>query len=221
MMNDSRGVSEGLDHGGYWRRLPIYIHGFFNNYAMRKLGLRLRLPLALMTAVIIVGHSRREWFAYAVSISFLGELLQLWCFSVLEKNKELTTRGPYTLVRNPMYLARYLVILGFMLLLGKLWLAAGYTIVYYFYMVNRVGREEARLMALFPETYPLYRDWVGRFIPGIKPHKEHSLWHFNWRLLVKNHGHWNGMGVLAFYLTDASYLFRSIKVGCNLLSKWV
>lgn len=209
MMDDVGEVKKGLEPRWFWRLPTLVVHGFFNNLLLRKLLCMLRVPLALLIALFIITHSRREWFACAATVSAFGEIMQLWCFGVLRKNKELTTRGPYALVRNPMYLARYFVILGLVLLPGKLWLVIAYSSLYYFYMINRVGREETRLMTLFPETYPYYRDWVGRFVPGIKPYQGHSVWKFNWRLLVKNHGHWNALGVLVFYLMDSLFLFCS------------
>ena len=208
-MDNIGNAEDGLDPRWFWRIPAVVIHGFFNNFILRKLLLRLRVPLALLIALFIIAHSRREWFACAGMVSVLGEMMQLWCFGVLRKNKELNTHGPYALVRNPMYLSRYFVILGLMLLPGKLWLILVYSSLYYLYMLNRVRREETVLMTLFPETYPHYRDGVRRFIPSVKPYKGHSVWKLNWKLFVKNHGHWNVLGVLVFYLIGYLYLFRS------------
>ena len=212
MMDDVGEVIKDLEPRRFWRLPILVVHVFFNNLFLRKLLCMLRVPLALLIALFIITHSRSEWFAWAAMVSAFGEIMQLWCFGVLAKNKELTTRGPYALVRNPMYLARYFVILGLVLLPGKLWLVIVYSALYYFYMINRVGREESRLMILFPATYPLYRDLVGRFVPGVKPYQGHSVWKFNWRLFVKNHGHWNAFGGVAFYVTDFLYLFCSAKI---------
>ena len=45
-----------------------------------------------------------------------GQLIQTWCFASLVKNWQLTERGPYLMCRNPMYIGRYFLILGFVLL---------------------------------------------------------------------------------------------------------
>ena len=51
-----------------------------------------------------------------------GEAIQLWCFASLDKGRTLAFNGPYALVRNPMYLGRYFILLGGLMLLGNAWL---------------------------------------------------------------------------------------------------
>ena len=42
-------------------------------------------------------------------------------FASLTKNSDLAIRGPYAMVRNPMYLGRFFILFGFLMLLGPLW----------------------------------------------------------------------------------------------------
>ena len=79
-----------------------------------------------------------------------GELIQLWSFASLDKNSDLAIRGPYALVRNPMYLGRYFILLGFLILLGAWWVLVVYSVVYWFYMDTRVEREERTCADLRP-----------------------------------------------------------------------
>jgi len=188
------------------RGLSYPLHAFFSSATLRKLWVAARVPLACLCAAGILAVSQRKWFAAAAGLSFFGEAMQLWCFAALNKNKVLATRGPYALVRNPMYLGRYFILLGPALLTGRLWLAAVYTVFYYFYLVNRVRREEAVLAKRFPDEYPRYRERVGRFVPRAWPADGHAVWVFNGRLLIKNHGVRNALGLLAFYAFAACRL---------------
>jgi protein-S-isoprenylcysteine O-methyltransferase Ste14 len=133
-----------------------------------------------------------------VAVSTVGALLQLWCFSAIAKNKELAVDGPYKLVRNPMYLARFILILGFVVALGRPWLIPLYALVYYFYAVNRVAREERKLVKVFGDAYLEYANRVNRFLPG-SPYPGGRLLYARIDLLLRNHGHWNALGVAAFY----------------------
>ena len=118
------------------------LHKLFNHPGLRKFLLALRIPIVLVFVALWPWWLQPELLVAGILVSLAGELLQVWCFACIEKEKVLTIRGPYQLCRNPMYLARYLLILGFVIVTGS-WIACVlYTVVYWFYMVNRVKREE-------------------------------------------------------------------------------
>ena len=66
-----------------------------------------------------------------------------------------------------MYLGRFFIIGGFLLLLGQPWILLPYAVGYWLYMDSRVGREEARLRKIFGESYERYCAQVRRFVPGM------------------------------------------------------
>ena len=129
------------------------IHKIFNHRESRKFLLLLRKPLALVIFVLVVMIADKSWFWPGLIISVIGGLCQLWCFSCINTSKTLALNGPYRLARNPMYLSRFLLILGVVMFTGNLWAIGIYTVLYYFYMVNRVKREERKLEKIFGE-YP-------------------------------------------------------------------
>ena len=156
------------------------------------------MPIALVLVASWPWWARPELIWAGLGVSLIGEAIQLWCFSCLEKDKTLTMRGPYQLCRNPMYLGRYLLILGFVVTTGNVSLMALYTILYWFYMFNRVRREEPALEEIFGEPYLQYCRQVNRFLPGTKILDRHFRF-FNWKLMLDNHGHWNLLSVVAGY----------------------
>jgi hypothetical protein len=86
-----------------------------------------------------------------------------------------------------MYLGRFFIIGGFLLLLGSPWILLPYTIGYWLYMDSRVGREEARLRKIFGESYERYCSQVRRFVPGPpQPGQPVAIW--SWKLFRQNHG---------------------------------
>ena len=88
--------------------------------AVRTALFKTRFLLALVLLVPLARYMRPEWGPAALGISLFGQLIQTWCFASLVKNRELSVRGPYKLVRNPMYLGRYFLIFGFVCLLESL-----------------------------------------------------------------------------------------------------
>ena len=177
------------------------INKVFNHAGMRKWWLRIRVPVGLLVVCGLIPLVRLDYFWPALAVSLVGELLQLWCFAALHKRKELACKGPYAFVRNPMYLGRYFIVLGFVLLLGVpgLWLLIPYTVFYWFYMRNRVGREEAFLVGALGEPYADYCRRVNRFLPTFKGVTASSVCFWNWKLLKKNHGWENAAALVAVY----------------------
>ncbi|MEW6666353.1 MAG: isoprenylcysteine carboxylmethyltransferase family protein [Thermodesulfobacteriota bacterium] len=146
-------------------------------------------------------HPGPGLFWLASSVSITGELIQVWAASSLEKNTVFHPRGPYVLVRNPMYFGRFFVIGGLLLLDPHQWLLSLYGIVYFGYIQVRVGGEEDRLRSIFGKPYLEYLERVPRFLPAcLNPYRGYEdLVFFRWQLVIKNREHRNLLGLVAFY----------------------
>jgi protein-S-isoprenylcysteine O-methyltransferase Ste14 len=177
----------------------------FNHPGLRRVLVRLRVPLAILAIVVAVPFLKREWLAAGFAVSMIGELIQLWSFASLDKNSDLAIRGPYAMVRNPMYLGRFFIIFGFLMLLGNPWILLVYTIVYWFYMDTRVEREEAHLKPIFGSRYAEYCAKVHRFIPG-PPLAGQPVAYWNWTLFRQNNATVNLAGTLLVWAIVATWL---------------
>lgn len=183
------------------------IHSFFNHSGLRKFWMKARIVIGVVATGFLIPLINPEWFRVGLSISLIGELFQLWCWSTLRTSKVLAYIGPYTLVRNPMYLGRYFIVLGVILLLGMpgIWAILPYTVIYGFYMVNRVKREEKKLTELFGADYLDYCGKVNRFTPSFKGFEARAVMQWNWGTFHENHGSMNFIGLLVVY--GIFYLF--------------
>ena len=171
----------------------------FANKALRGFLFKTRFLLALVLLVPLARYMHPQWWLAALGISLFGQLIQTWCFASLVKNRELSVRGPYKLVRNPMYLGRYFLILGFVCLLESLVAIAVYTVTYYLYMFNRVKREERRLRRDYPDEFAKYCSDVRRFLPKVRQLGHPGVWFFDRKMFLENNAHWNiVMTVLAY-----------------------
>jgi protein-S-isoprenylcysteine O-methyltransferase Ste14 len=190
-------------------RVADGLHAVFNNYWVRKVCARLRLPLVVAFCAVLVSFRliQGDMFVIGFAVCLLGELVQLWCFASLNKQKVLATRGPYALVRNPMYIGRYCIILGGVLLLKEPVAVVAFTILYYFYMVNRVKREEAALEKIFGDAYQAYCRSTNRFLPVLRKNNAGALWTWDWGLLRKNHGYLNAAGLMGCWASCAIVYF--------------
>jgi protein-S-isoprenylcysteine O-methyltransferase Ste14 len=80
--------------------------------------------------------------------------------------ESLVTGGPYRWCRNPMYLGHLIFLAGLALALQS-WLAAAVLAIHAVWFDRRVKGDEARLVALFGDTYRDYQGRVKRWIPGL------------------------------------------------------
>lgn len=175
------------------------INALFNNERMRKFLTDNRYIIGGAILIPIISYMKHDVFLVGFIISALGELIQLWSFASLKKNRELSTKGPYSIVRNPMYIGRFLLIGGIIFLLKNIWIMSLFVIIYFFYMYNRVKREELLLKVVFGMDYIDYCKRINRFFPSIRHIKGNDLFYFNWKFFIENHGHWNFVGFLIFY----------------------
>jgi hypothetical protein len=105
----------------------------------------------------------------------VGSGIHFWSKAILEQNRRLTTAGPYRWTRNPFYLGNLLIDLGLCFVIGHLWLAIIFLPIWIFSYHQTIAREEQRLLSLFPDEFPRYREAVPRLIPtGRRLDVEHA-----------------------------------------------
>ena len=184
------------------------LNKLFTHAKLRRALEKIRIPLGVALVVLLFIYGRPEMYIPAVVISLFGELIQMWSSGSLEKNVVLTIRGPYCLVRNPMYVGRFLVILGALLLLKNIYIIVIYVGAFSYYVINRVKREEKHLIEIFGEPYLEYCNQVNRFMPRLGACETKDTLFFRFRLLVRNNEHLNFLALLAFYI--AFYVISAI-----------
>jgi protein-S-isoprenylcysteine O-methyltransferase Ste14 len=107
----------------------------------------------------------------------LGALLYLWCawdFTFKGKGtpapfdppKEMVVKGPYRYVRNPMYVAALLVLIGEAILFESALILVFAVIVFSFFHLWVSFYEEPTLRRKFGASYEKYCLKVRRWIPG-------------------------------------------------------
>jgi len=130
---------------------------------------RRNLRKGLVAVGCLVGHVTLPAAAWGGLLIALGGGLHGWSKGCLTQNRRLTTAGPYRFTRNPFYLANLLIDLGLCLVIGRLWLAALFVVLWAIAYRDTIAREEERLAELFGDEYERYRARVPRFWPTPRP----------------------------------------------------
>lgn len=96
-----------------------------------------------------------------------GLALRSWAVGILRKDAELTTTGPYRLIRNPLYVGSFLMMFGFIALINdpyNIGFILGPMLILY---IIKVRQEERLLATKFPAQWTEYARTTPRFFPRI------------------------------------------------------
>jgi protein-S-isoprenylcysteine O-methyltransferase Ste14 len=105
-----------------------------------------------------------------------GLALRSWAAGTLHKRTELTMSGPYGLVRHPLYVGSFMMMVGFCQLIDdaeNIWFVMGPVLALYIY---RAITEERFLAEKFPDQWAEFSRKVPRFFPRRLPKQLFSTW---------------------------------------------
>lgn len=111
----------------------------------------------------------------------LGVLTRIYTslFSGGRKNKVLLMDGPYSIVRNPLYVGSFLAVLGIGMQTASLTIALLAALVFLAIHHFTILREEKFLSGLYGNEYQSYLEAVPRWIPQFR------LWHQPQEIIVQ------------------------------------
>lgn len=156
-----------------------------------------RVPLMLIVFAALVGYIHRmDGFWWGAPVCLLGEMIQMWAASHLHKDERLTVSGPYSYVRNPMYIGRFILGLGFMIMTWNPLIIGVYVVGFAVYAHLRVRREEARLVDIFGDDYKRYCSETRRWLPGFRAYSGSERRRASWRQVCANHEQINMIALL-------------------------
>jgi protein-S-isoprenylcysteine O-methyltransferase Ste14 len=129
-----------------------------------RVARRIRVPLSFAFAVAYV------WLARPTRTSLLaggllllpGLLLRGLASGHVQKDKQLTTSGPYAYTRNPLYLGSLILAAGFIIAARSWWIPAILLVMFLVIYIPVIAGEERYLRKTFPE-YDDYARNVPRF----------------------------------------------------------
>jgi len=100
-----------------------------------------------------------------LTVILAGLALRSWAAGILRKTSELTTNGPYALVRHPLYVGSFMMMIGFCLVIDdveNIWFVLG---PFAFIFVINLLNEERKLSKKFGPRWQDYAGEVPRFLP--------------------------------------------------------
>jgi hypothetical protein len=148
----------------------------------------LRGPLVAVVVFALVATMREmSPFYYGAPVSLFGEMIQMWASSQIRKDEKFTISGPYSHVRNPMYIGRFFVGLGMVIITGNPCIVGTYVVLFAIYAHIRVNREEVRLKEIFKPHYQEYCSEIHRWLPRFKAYSKAEPQRASWQQICVNH----------------------------------
>jgi protein-S-isoprenylcysteine O-methyltransferase Ste14 len=129
-----------------------------------RVARRIRVPLSFAFAVAYVWLARPTRTSLLVGGLLLlpGLLLRGLASGHVQKDKQLTTSGPYAYTRNPLYLGSLILGAGFIVAARSWWIPAILFVMFLVIYIPVIAGEERYLRKTFPE-YDDYARNVPRF----------------------------------------------------------
>ena len=135
-----------------------------------------RIFVAVLVVVLLVSHplitgNLRDimlWLGYPLVIA--GAMGRAYCSLYIggRKNETVVRQGPFSVVRNPLYVFSFLAVVGIGLQSGMIFFAAALIGGFILYYPLVVEKEEQFLLHKFGEPYAAYLREVPRWIPNLK-----------------------------------------------------
>jgi protein-S-isoprenylcysteine O-methyltransferase Ste14 len=141
---------------GVLPRLVAICGTFLGNGFLYLKAAQLSLPVQTLADILIIAGT----IGALVSVARLGG-----SFSLMPEARKLITKGPYAMIRHPLYLAEMIGVLGLVLQFQQPWALFLGALVFGLQYWRSVF-EERVLMQAYPE-YKIYRARTWRFLPYV------------------------------------------------------
>ncbi len=152
-------------------------------------------PIPFIFALLYFAEPSLYTVAISVPFIVIGEFLRMWAVGyagastrarTLGAARDLVTTGPYSYVRNPLYLGNFLLSFGVCLVANVYWLIAVLIIGYFSQYLPIIALEEAYLLESCGQVYQSYRERVPRFLPRFRTYPNPSPHDFSWCRAIKS-----------------------------------
>ncbi len=126
-----------------------------------------------------------------------GVIIRSISAGALHKNQTLSTQGIYAIVRNPLYVGSFLMLIGLNIIIGHIvvWIVS--LLLFAITYVPTIVNEEEGLKKAYPQEWELFITQTPRFIPNLL--KLGALRDANWSgsQWYRNHEHNTILAVIA------------------------
>jgi|SRR5277367_5000331 len=136
-----------------------------------RVARRIRVPIGFAFSIVFIWLARptRNSLIAGALLMLPGLMLRGLASGHVQKDKELTTSGPYAYTRNPLYLGSLMMAAGFAIAARSWWIVGFMVLMFAAIYVPVIAGEERYLRRTFP-AYNDYACHVPRMLPRLTPY---------------------------------------------------
>jgi len=183
------------------------------------------IAVATLLLILFSTHSWQEYTYFDMIFQWLGFIFivtttlgRIWCFIYISGYKEdkLIQYGPYSLIRNPLYVFSFIGTVGLGLASENLLALALMIILFCVLYPSVVEDEESNLKKIHGESFDTYASKTPRWIPNFKHYQDseeypvkpriffkamlESMWFLWFYMILQVIENFHHMGILPVYL---------------------
>ncbi len=117
------------------------------------------------SAPILPGRTA-EPCRFGLALAVLGQVFRIYAAGYIFKNKQLATTGPYALVRHPLYLGNFIILIGFTIASANLYVVAGVIVFFLVWYPAAIAYEDSKLENIFGDEWRAWSRNIRAIIPG-------------------------------------------------------
>jgi len=129
--------------------------GWFDRIRFNEI---LRQVIGLLLVAVCAYFARPDsgTVSIGLALAVLGQVFRIYAAGYIFKNKQLASNGPYSLVRHPLYLGNFIILIGFTIASANLYVAAGVVVFFLVWYPAAIAYEDSKLENIFGEDW---REW--------------------------------------------------------------
>lgn len=139
--------------------------GWFDRIRFNEI---LRQVIGLLLVAVCAQFARPDVGTVSVGLALatLGQIFRIYAAGYIFKNKQLATTGPYALVRHPLYLGNFIILVGFTIASNNLYVAIGVVLFFLIWYPAAIAYEDSKLENIFGDEWRAWSKNIRAMIPG-------------------------------------------------------
>lgn len=101
-----------------------------------------------------------------LAMAGFGQIFRIYAAGFIHKNKQLASTGPYALVRHPLYLGNFLILIGFAIASSNLYVWVAVILFFLIWYPAAIKYEDAKLERIFADEWRAWSKNIRAIIPG-------------------------------------------------------
>lgn len=139
--------------------------GLFDRIRFNEI-LRQGIGLLLVAVCAYFANPDNSFVSYGLGLAVAGQIFRIYAAGFIHKNKQLATTGPYALVRHPLYLGNFLIMIGFTIASANLYVALVVILFWLIWYPAAIAYEDTKLERIFEDEWRAWSKNIRAVIPG-------------------------------------------------------